>query len=297
MSEARTNSTKRAGSIAASITLGVVRFALVVALLGGGAYVAWWFNQTTPAKKNGAGQREEASRQVEIVVVERRDQPVRVEAMGAVMPALEAVIRPRVEGMVVEVHDEFVPGGFFERGTFMAQLDRVDYEQALEQRESDLAQAEAALKIELGDQAVAREELELLEVDIPEINRDLILRKPQVAQARARVRSSEAAVARAEMDLERTRLVAPFDGHVVERSVTLGNNVSVGEAMATFVGSSEYWIELAIPVPSLRWIEAGDGDGAGGAVRPVAGPLYEHGHLAAGLRLSGGAESVCLCGG
>jgi hypothetical protein len=43
---------------------------------------------------------------------------------------------------------------------------------------------------------------------------------------------------------------------VVRRSVTIGNNVSAGDPLATFVGSNEYWVEIAVPVSSLRWIEA-----------------------------------------
>ncbi|MEM1424797.1 MAG: efflux RND transporter periplasmic adaptor subunit, partial [Planctomycetota bacterium] len=183
--------------------------------------------------------------------------------MGMVTPAREAVITPRVTGAIVEEHEDFEPGGFFSAGEQMLRVDPIDYEQAIEQRRSDVARAEAALQIELGDQALAREELELLDVDVPEINRDLILRIPQVSRARAEVRSAEAALERAELDLARTRIVAPFDGHVVERLVTLGDNVSSGDRLARLVASDEYWIELTLPVSNLRWIDTPAPDRAG----------------------------------
>lgn len=255
-----------------SIIVGVLQVALIGAVLAGGAYAAYWFNANEGTAREAADAREEASRLVEIVIAERADHPVRVRAMGTVRAAREAVIRPRVSGMIVAEAESFVPGGFFERDAFMVQLDRADYEQTLLQRETELAQAEAALQIELGDQAVAREELELLEVDIPDINRDLILRIPQVNQAKASVRAAEATVLRAQLDLDRTRLTAPFDGHLVSRAVSTGNNVSAGDELAVLVGAEKYWVEVAVPVSSLRWIDAPREPGEPGSPARVRNP-------------------------
>lgn len=228
---------------------------VVVALLGAGGYAAWWFNATEGGSEVSPPSAE-AARSVDVVVAEHATRPVRVFAMGTVRPALEATIRPRVTGMIVDQAEAFVPGGFFEAGATMVQIDRADYEQTLLQRRTEVRRAEAALRIELGDQAVAREELELLEVDIPDINRDLILRIPQVNQAEAQLEAARAAVQRVELDLARTRVEAPFDGHVVRRAVTVGNNVGAGDELAVFVGADEYWIDVSVPVASLRWLEA-----------------------------------------
>ncbi|MFG0304633.1 MAG: efflux RND transporter periplasmic adaptor subunit [Phycisphaerales bacterium JB040] len=240
---------------AARVAVGVARGLLPLLFIGGGVYVAFWFNTSGGGVSTNNGERAEAARPVETVAVRPGDHPVAVRAMGSVRPAREAVIRPRVTGMVEWQHESFVPGGFIPGGRVMLELDRADYERLLTQRESELARAEAALKIELGDQAVAREELELLGIDIPEINRELILRIPQVNQAQAEVDSATAAVERARLDLDRTSIRAPFDGTVVTRSVTIGNNVSAGDELATFVGSDEYWVELTVPPSSLRWLQ------------------------------------------
>jgi len=243
-------------SVAVAVVLGLARLVLVVGLLGAGAYAAYWFNVSEGAAARSESAGEEASRLVETVPATRADTPVAIRALGAVMPAREAVLRPRVSGMITDQHSSFEPGGFFEAGQFMVQIDRADYEQTIRQRESDLARARATLQIEKGDQAVAREELELLEVDIPEINRELILRMPQVNQAQAEVDSATAALERAQLDLDRTRIAAPFDGHVVSRAVAVGNNISAGDELATFIGADRYWVEVAVPVASLRWIKA-----------------------------------------
>lgn len=247
----------------------LARGLLALGILGLGLLAALWLHWSE-GRARTAGAPEESARLVETLRVERRDARVVVRAMGTVLPAREVVLRPRVSGRILSQGEAFVPGGRFEAGERMLRIDPSDYRQALRQRRSELEQAKATLEIERGDQAVAREELELLADDIPEINRDLILRKPQVSQARASVESAEAALAQARANLERTRIEAPFDGHVVSRSATAGSNVSAGDALATFVGTERYWIELAVPVSDLRLLEIPDAPGARGSPARVA---------------------------
>ena len=248
----------RSSDQSAGILRAVARGLLALIILGLGIFAALYFNWTEGTVQSGEGEAESA-RLVEIIRVQPETTRVTVRAMGTVMPAREVVIRPRVSGKIVRQHESFVPGGHFEADQFMLQIDRTDYRFAVQQRRSELAQAEATLKIEKGDQAVAREELSLLESDIADINRDLILRKPQVNQAEASVTSAQAALNQAQLDLERTRLEAPFDGQIVSRSVTSGNNVSQGDQLATYVGSDRYWIRASVPTSHLRWITLPNG--------------------------------------
>jgi len=269
-STSRRKSSKRA--VILSIISGVIQFVVVIVLIGGGIFAAYWFNTSEGTTQAIGGGSDEVSRQVIVDIATRGTSPVRVRAMGTVMAAREIVVRPQVSGQIIDQSDAFEPGGFFAKNAVMVQIDPTDYEQSLLQRESELARAQAALQIELGDQAVAEEELELLEVDIPEINRELILRIPQVNQAKAEVRSAEAAVLRAQVDLDRTTIRAPFEGHIVTRNAAMGNNISVGEALATFVGAERYWIELAVPVSSLRWIRTPEDTGGAGSPARIAYP-------------------------
>jgi RND family efflux transporter MFP subunit len=249
----------------------VVRGLLALVFLAAGITLAWWFNWTEGKAQTGAPA-EESARLVETVEARRQTARVVVRAMGNVRPAREVIVRPRVSGKIIEQSDAFVPGGHFDAGQMLLKIDPSDYQDTVQQRESDLQQAQATLKIERGDQAVAREELRLLEADIPEINRDLILRKPQVNQAKASVKSAKAALRSAEANLRRTTIEAPFDGHLISRSVTAGNNVSQGEQLATYVGSDRYWIELAIPVSHLRWLEVPGRSGANASLARITNP-------------------------
>ena len=69
------------------------------------------------------------------------------------------------------------------------------------------------------------------------------------------VEAAQATVRRAELDLERTRIRAPFAAHVISREANVGSQVSPGQPMGRLVGIETYWVEAAVPVSNLRWIE------------------------------------------
>jgi RND family efflux transporter MFP subunit len=133
-------------------------------------------------------------------------------------------------------------------------------------RESELQQAEASLEIERSRQKVAEKELALLEETIDDTDRELVLRRPQIESSRAKVDAAKAAVQQAKLDLQRTRVTAPFDAHILRRNVNVGSQVAPGDELAQLVGIDEFWIMASVPVRSLRWVQFPESDGEGSAV-------------------------------
>ena len=60
----------------------------------------------------------------------------------------------------------------------------------------------------------------------------LALREPQLQAAKARVLSARSTLTKAQLDLERTKIVAPFAGRVLQQLVDLGQVVSNGAQLA-----------------------------------------------------------------
>jgi len=150
----------------------------------------------------------------------------------------------------------------------LVKIDPADFELALRQRETDLAKAKASLALEMGQQAVAQREFELLGESVSDENRDLVLRQPQLAQAQAAVSAAEAALDLARLNLERTTVKIPFNATIRSRDVNVGMQVTVSTPLATVTGSDEYWIELTVPVELLSWIRLpGKVEDRGSAVR------------------------------
>jgi RND family efflux transporter MFP subunit len=205
---------------------------------------------------------------VEVTRGERGTFQPEILVMGTVRPEKEIVLSPRVGGEIVSISESFTPGGFVEEGEVLLQIDPADYEVILLQRESELLQASADLELELGRQDLAQKDYKKLEGTISTEYKSLVLRRPQLNIARARVESAEAAVRRARLDLERTRVRAPFAAHIINREANVGSQVSAGEPLGELVGVRHYWVEAAVPVSNLRWIDfSGDRVPAGAAVQ------------------------------
>jgi len=185
--------------------------------------------------------------------------------MGTVRPEKEIILSPRVGGEIISVSPSFTPGGFVDEGEVLLQIDPSDYEVVLLQRESELLQASADLELELGRQDLAEKDYKELEGTISSEYKSLVLRKPQLNTARSRVEAAEAAVRRAQLDLERTRIRAPFAAHIINREANEGSQVSPGENLGKLVGVEHYWIEAAVPVSDLQWIDFSEEQGSAGS--------------------------------
>ncbi|MDI9246397.1 efflux RND transporter periplasmic adaptor subunit [Marinobacter sp. CHS3-4] len=218
-----------------------------------GAGLVWLIFKTEPTATRKEAARETAML-VDVQSVSRGRYKPTIEVLGQVMPAREVNLGSRVSGQVIEQSEAFNPGQRVKEGQLLVRIDPADYESALEQRQSELLQAQADLDLEQGQQAVAKRELELFGDNIETANEALILRRPQQKQAEARLAAARAAVRQAKLALERTYIRAPFPAQVLTREVTLGSQVNVGQALGRLVGTNQYWIEATVPLTKLQWL-------------------------------------------
>ena len=256
----RKNHGRQSGSISLRATL----------LLCAGLILAGIISLTVIYNTEPEVQRESAVREnamlVEVINAEAGTFRPIIEAMGTVTPAREVTLRPRISGEVLSMAAEFVPGGEVAAGDELLRLDSADYRIALEQRQGELQQALAALEIEHGRQQIAIRDYRQLNKDLEPENRALVLREPQLKSAEAVVRAARAAVERAQLDLDRTTVKAPFHAQVLSREVNLGSQVSSGDALARLVGVDTYWVETTLPLDRLRWLAFSEENSVGSPV-------------------------------
>ncbi|WP_234572389.1 efflux RND transporter periplasmic adaptor subunit [Rhodohalobacter sp. 614A] len=233
-------------------------------LIAGAAITLLIFSTEPEATRSGA--MKETAMLVDVVETERDTFTPTISAMGTVQPSQDIVLSPRVSGEITSLSENFTPGGYVEKGEVLLQIDPADYRNILQQRKSELMQAEADLNIEMGRQEVAKQDYELLNDSLTGANRNLILREPQLNAARSQVESARAAVEQAELNLQRTTIRAPFDAYILTRNVNIGSQVASGDELARLVGIDEYWIEAAVPQTSLRWITVPRNGGTGSPV-------------------------------
>jgi|GEM_PF-5083722 len=102
----------------------------------------------------------------------------------------------------------------------MVRIDPTDFEATLAQEQSNLATARRVLAEE---EIRAQQAASDWKASGRELSRasDFVLRKPQLAAARATIQSVRASIEKALADLERTTIKAPFDAIVTERSASM----------------------------------------------------------------------------
>ena len=195
--------------------------------------------------------------EVAVDVYEVADGPWKafVSATGIVVPGKQIELIPQITGSIVWISEKLMPGGRFAMGETIARIDARDFNIILQQEESKLRAAELEFEREKARQGIAKKEWEILGTGRNVDSVELALRKPQLAVAAFKVRAAASGVERAKLSLERTRLVAPFDAAVVNEAVDVGQLVGPGTKVARLMGTEEFWVTVAVPVSSLRWIK------------------------------------------
>jgi len=174
-----------------------------------------------------------------------------VSSYGIVQPKYETSLVAQVNGEIVELNDAFVRGGFVNKGQLLARIDPNDYQAALIDAQADMASARAALEKEVAQGKVAEREWKLITDTSPT---ELSLRKPQLAQELARVKSAQAAVLRAERNLQRTEIKAPYDAMIDNRMIGLGSFVSVGSQIGKLLGTAIAEVRLPVADNQLQFL-------------------------------------------
>lgn len=236
-------------------------------LLVAGAMAAYKYQMDTSPR----AQRQRPTRQarlVQVVEVQNSSHATTVSAMGPVIPAQQVTLHPQVAGQIVEVSGALIPGGIVQAGDKLIMIDPRDYEIQVQQRQGDVARALRDLKVEQGNQAIARQEYELLGEIVTDEDQELVLREPQLASARSALESAEATLEKARLDLARCEIVAPFNAIVQDKYIDLGATVSAGSQLVTLIATDEAWIDLKVPIGQLKWLTIPEGDsGIGSSVR------------------------------
>jgi RND family efflux transporter MFP subunit len=187
-------------------------------------------------------------------VVEARNGTVTmtVESQGTVAPRTESQLVAQVAGEIVEVGPSFAEGGFFERGDLLLRIDPRDFELAVSRAEAQLAQATVRLAQEQAQGEVALEEWESLGEGDPSA---LTLREPQLAEARASVKSAESTLEQARLNLERTAIRARYAGRVRAKNADLGQFVRDGFVLGSLFSVDRAEIRLPVPQDQLAYLD------------------------------------------
>ncbi|MCF6458370.1 efflux RND transporter periplasmic adaptor subunit [Pseudoalteromonas sp. MMG024] len=222
----------------------------VLILILAGIIVSVIFKNPPKAKRFGGAK--QAQLIVDAKTIEPRSYRVQVASYGIVKPRTQSVLVAQVSGEISFISDSLRDGGFFEKGQMLLSIDERDYLAEVKIAEASLLSAKQALVEEQarGKQALADWQ-RLGSGDAPS---DLVLRKPQLAAQHANVLSAQAKLEKAQLALERTKIVAPFSGRVLKKHVDIGQVVSNNTQLAEIFATDKVEIRLPINNKDLAFI-------------------------------------------
>lgn len=190
---------------------------------------------------------------VEVVPLAQTDFQVWVDAQGSVQPRTESTLIPEVAGRIIDVAPQLRDGAFFEAGQTLIQIDPSNYRIAVTVAESKVAEMKLLL---VEEQAKARQaEKNWQRLGNGGKPSDLVLRKPQLLGARAALSSAEAELEKAQLDLRRTRITAPYVGRVLDQMVDVGQYVAPGTVLAKVYAVDYAEIRLPLSDVQLQFID------------------------------------------
>ncbi len=197
------------------------------------------------------------------------DHQVMIHATATVQSAMSVNIVLQVSGRVVRLAREFKEGGFFQKGDLLFEIEDADYRLAAEKSRAQIAKAEYDLVSVESQARVARLEWERVKLDDKTQPNPLVLYEPQLKNAQAALASAKADLRQRLLDMERTKIYAPFNCRVRSKSVDPGQYVTAGQTVATVAGTDTAEIIIPVPLDELHWLVVPRANGQAGSTARV----------------------------
>ncbi|WP_019500015.1 efflux RND transporter periplasmic adaptor subunit [Pseudanabaena sp. PCC 6802] len=258
-------------------------------LLAGGVWGILQFNRSTHAPDAVSV----PAIAVETLTV--RSQPIvsTLELSGTIRPVEQATLSTRVMGRITQLSLE--SGDRFHKGDILTRIDVMDMTAQTTQAQSAVAQAraevvraqaslnqlksqkleaEAALRlaqIEQSRMAQLQVEGVVAQSRLDEANTALDTARARVAQAEAGIRQAQAAIDQALAAVNRAeasvtsasvsesygKVIAPFDGVVVQKLAYEGEMAAPGTALLKVENPDKLQLEISVPEGNLRFVRVG----------------------------------------
>ncbi len=233
--------------------------------------------------------------------VERPDMTL----FGEVVAGRKVDLRPLVAGRIVDVGSQFLEGGVVGKGALLVAIDPFDYEADVAERKAERDEARARLReiraevygvqallkhdkkqIEIRRRDVARREklrgsgassvkalddahLALIDNEQRLVDRERAVStwSSKIAQQEATIARLTVALKRAERDLEETKLVAPFNGFLLNVEAEVGKRIGTGDRVANLIDAGR--LEVRFHVSNAKFAQLRSGKGYVGRVARV----------------------------
>jgi RND family efflux transporter MFP subunit len=195
--------------------------------------------------KRVSGAQAAARPDVEVIQVEQKDVPIFGEWIGTLDGLVNADVRAQVTGYLMR--QGYQEGAFVKRGQLLFEIDPRPFQAALDQAQGLLAQAKAQLataeavqrrtELDVEKYTPLAKEQAASQQDLDNSVQNNLAAKATVETAQALIKTDEAAVETAKINLDFTRLIAPIDGIAGQAQLQVGALVNLASGPVTSVST------------------------------------------------------------
>ena len=233
----------------------------------------------------------EAERLVEVLSVKSEDLNMVIDGYGTVKPRETLKLIAEIKGQIIDIDSSFKEGSFIKKGAVLIKIDPRTYRLEVDKQRIQIKQTgaemkklrqeiknlDASIKIAKADTALAQADfLRLKKLSTRNVvsqttldqadqrylaslerlqafeNR-LALTGPLKEQLKAQLDMGKVMLCQAKLDLEKTSIIALFDGWVLEKGIEKGQHVHAGQYMGSIYKNGALDVEIRIPTKDLKW--------------------------------------------
>ena len=212
-------------------------------LLLGVLYALWASRASDSQSADSKPSRAERPANVKTVLTQRQNFSVTRDIPATIAPLQQVVVRPQISGQIERLY--FEEGQMLNAGQLMATLDSRSLRADLASAEAELAKVHSQLEVAqqeqqryqslLSTQAVSQQEVAQL--------------AGQTKQLQAQLRAAQASVQAQQVRLSLTRIIAPIDGRVGLRQVSVGAQIGSNDSngIATLTQTQPISVQFGLP--------------------------------------------------
>lgn len=237
----------------------IIQIIVIIAILGGG-FIAFsslkgcktniFSTKKTNLIKKGQSKNKPTIK-TRALPLKKIDYTVEIITQGEVRAHHNTSLTSQVSGRIIKISPKFENGAFFKKGDTLVELSTADFLTDIESSKAQLARTQSTFA-----QEEARAKQALLnwqDAGFKEEPSDLVLRKPQLREAQADVTSAQANLARAERNLNSTKVKAPYNGRVRIRNIGIDQQVSPNTPLGEIFTTDNAVVRLPITTRDLKY--------------------------------------------
>lgn len=191
--------------------------------------------------------------QVEVKNLNKEKFQVFLDSYGTAQASTKTTLTSQVSGKIIFINENFKNGAYFKKGDLLVQIEDEDYKADVKIANAQLILAKQTLLEEQAKAKQAKEDWKKFNID--EKPDDLVLRVPQLQSAIATVEAKEADLQKAKLNLNRTKILAPYDGRVIEKSISIAQVISNNAQIGTIFSNDNIEVRLPIKNKDLNLID------------------------------------------